>query len=95
MKSPCLFQAVGEAEPLPVAETLQPCVPIIPQPQEAEEPAFPCALIQSTEFDSAAADDEFVPGSMCKCVWYRGACRECFLACLPVCNATPLCSHAE
>lgn len=62
-----LLQAAAEPEPLQVAETPQPCVPVLPKPQKMEEPALPCALIQSMGLDMTAADEEFVPGSMCKC----------------------------
>ncbi|MCI4376908.1 hypothetical protein PGIGA_G00193840 [Pangasianodon gigas] len=61
---PSFTKEAEEPEPLLFAETHQPHVPVIPQPQKTEEPAFPCAPIQSTEFDMTAADDEFVPGSM-------------------------------
>ncbi|XP_046727463.1 transforming acidic coiled-coil-containing protein 3 isoform X1 [Silurus meridionalis] len=54
------FKATEEPEPLLVPKTHQPCIPDVPKPQKVEEPAFPC----SADFDSAAADDEFVPGSM-------------------------------
>ncbi|KAF4089845.1 hypothetical protein AMELA_G00042940 [Ameiurus melas] len=59
---PSFTEAAEEPEASPVAETLQPCAPVLPE--KTEEPAFPCALSQSAEFDLIAADEEFVPGSM-------------------------------
>lgn len=66
-----LLQAVEEPEPLPVSEPLQLCVPEIPKPQTMEEPTLPSALPPNMPFHTMAADDEFVPGSMCKCVLQR------------------------
>ncbi|XP_058242644.1 transforming acidic coiled-coil-containing protein 3 [Hemibagrus wyckioides] len=60
---PSFFKAAEEPEPVHVSEALQPCLLGNPQPQKMEEPALSCTLTQSSSFD-AAADDEFVPGSM-------------------------------
>lgn len=73
-----LLQTVEEPKLVLVGEIQQPCIPVILKPQQEKESALPCALIQSTEFDSTAADDEFVPGAMCKCVHCIGVCNGCF-----------------
>lgn len=61
------MQAAEEPEPVHVSEALQPWLLGNPQLQKMEEPVLSCTLTQSSSFD-AAADDEFVPGSMCKCL---------------------------
>ncbi|MCJ8731081.1 hypothetical protein PDJAM_G00191810 [Pangasius djambal] len=61
---PSFTKEAEEPEPSLLAGSHQPRVPLIPQPQKPEEPVFPRAPIRSTEFDTTAADDEFVPGSM-------------------------------
>lgn len=62
-------QTAEEHEPLLVPEAHQPSVPVISKPLQVEEPAFLHVPTQSTEFDMTTADDEFVPGSMCKCLY--------------------------
>ncbi|XP_027023397.2 transforming acidic coiled-coil-containing protein 3 isoform X2 [Tachysurus fulvidraco] len=58
-------EKAAEAEPsFKAAEEPEPKVLDVPKPQEMEEQVFPCTLTQSMPFDTAAADDEFVPGSM-------------------------------
>ncbi|XP_060727640.1 transforming acidic coiled-coil-containing protein 3 isoform X1 [Tachysurus vachellii] len=58
------FEAAEEPEPKPTSEPHQPCVLGVPKPQKMEEQVLPCTLTQSMPFDTTAADDEFVPGSM-------------------------------
>ncbi|KAG9274963.1 transforming acidic coiled-coil-containing protein 3 [Astyanax mexicanus] len=47
-----------------VPQSKEPCIPVTPEPVVRKQTPEPCPLKQSAEFGSAAAEEEFVPGSM-------------------------------